>query len=121
MRLLIIDDSREIRNSLKKTLSPLSNIEIVGEAADVQTSIDLIQSLLPQIVVLDFQLEDGTALEVLKPFSYQKEKPIFIIFSNFPANQYGEACLKAGADHFFNKSHNLNEFLTMVMGIASEK
>jgi two-component system LytT family response regulator len=66
MRALIIEDSELARFELRHLLRAHPHIEIVGEAADVQSALSQLQSLGPDVVFMDIDLPDGTAFDLLE-------------------------------------------------------
>lgn len=79
IRIAVIDDEAKARETIIKIIS-LSEVEIqvVGEAADVDSAVSLIQSKSPDLVLLDINLINGTGFDVLRKFSEIKFKVIFI-------------------------------------------
>jgi two-component system LytT family response regulator len=74
---LIIDDERLARVSLRKKLSKFSEIEVIGEASGVTSSIQAINDLNPDILFLDIQLSDGTGFDLLEKIPYNG-KVVFV-------------------------------------------
>jgi len=66
MNLIISDDSPVVRVRLSHILGELKNVNIIGEAEDVQKSIAIIEELKPDIVILDISMPGGSGLDVLK-------------------------------------------------------
>jgi two-component system LytT family response regulator len=70
MKALLIDDERLARNELRRLLAAHANIEIVGEAKDVDDALLKIAELKPELLFLDVQMPgaDGfSLLERLEP------------------------------------------------------
>ena len=55
-RVLIVDDSPQVRQELCTLLPLAGDIEIVGEAADGLEAIQLAQALQPQVILLDLEM-----------------------------------------------------------------
>ncbi len=70
VRLLLVDDHAMVRSGVRTELSTDPGIEIVGEAADVESAIAQVHALHPDVVLLDVHLPGGTvrpgAKEVLQ-------------------------------------------------------
>jgi two-component system, LytTR family, response regulator len=66
MRALIVEDERLARNELRRMLQGFSDIEIVGEAQDVDEAVERIKRLHPDLVFLDVQIPGGDGFEVLE-------------------------------------------------------
>lgn len=57
-RILIVDDSQAVRESLGWLLRDESNLTVVGEAANGLDAIRLALKLKPDVVILDIELPD---------------------------------------------------------------
>lgn len=66
MRALVIDDERLARKELIKLLEDFPEIEILGEAANADEAIELINSLNPDLLFLDIQMPGKTGFELLE-------------------------------------------------------
>jgi AmiR/NasT family two-component response regulator len=59
LRAVIVDDEAPARERLASLLSAHAEIEVVGEAADVEPAVELCRRVGPDIVFLDVQLRTG--------------------------------------------------------------
>lgn len=66
MRAIVIDDERLARKELIKLLEDFPEIEILGEAANVDEAYELINSLNPDLLFLDIQMPGKTGFELLE-------------------------------------------------------
>lgn len=87
IRALIIDDERLARNELKKLLGEFSNIEVVGEAANADEGLQLIEELKPDLIFLDIQMPGKTGFDMLTELNHTPH----VIF----VTAYHEFALKA--------------------------
>jgi two-component system LytT family response regulator len=64
MKTLLVDDERLARNELRRLLAAHEDIEIVGEAVDVEDAIVKVRALKPDLIFLDVQMpgDDGFSL-----------------------------------------------------------
>ena len=104
MKILIADDSKLIRERLIKLLSGYNQIELIEQAGNVSETIDVFNKLLPNVVILDIQMPDGTGMDVLKAIENNEYTPTVIILTNHPYPNYRKSYIEAGADYFFDKS-----------------
>jgi len=66
MKALIVDDERLARTELRRLLTPFSELEIVGEAANAEEAKQKIDELNPDIVFLDIQMPGKSGFELLE-------------------------------------------------------
>ncbi len=66
MRAIIIDDERLARVELRRLLSPYKEINIVGEAVNVEDAISKISDLKPDLIFLDIQMPGKNGFELLE-------------------------------------------------------
>jgi two-component system LytT family response regulator len=79
LRTLLIDDEAHNRDTLRKLLAMhCQEVTVVGEAPGVQTGINLIRELHPDLVLLDINMKDGTGFDLLNAFTTIDFKVIFI-------------------------------------------
>jgi two-component system LytT family response regulator len=69
MKALIIDDERLAREELKKLLAPYPEIQVVGEAANSDSAIEIIKQLKPDVLFLDIQMPGKSGFDLLEDIS----------------------------------------------------
>ena len=70
MKIFIVEDSRLARQELRTLLAPHSDCEIIGEATDVETARTSIESLQPDVLLLDIHLPGATGFDLLDALDY---------------------------------------------------
>lgn len=79
MRAVIIDDEKRARNYLRGILEDqFKAIDIVGEADGVNAGVELIERVVPELIFLDVQMQDGTGFDLLAKIDRSKFHIIFI-------------------------------------------
>ena len=111
MNILLADDSELIRENLKKLLRQRTVEGTISESFDVASTIHMIESASPQVLILDMQMPGGSGLDVLSYISHTHKNILVIVLTNHSTNYYRDRCLGAGADHFFDKSE---EFMKVI-------
>jgi len=105
VNVVIVDGKSLVRERLKallRSVAPQANV--MGEAADAQAAILLIDVTRPDVVILDLQLVGGSGFDVLRAVKRGPHPPIVIVLTNLIASEYQIACLEAGAEFVLDKS-----------------
>ena len=66
MKALIVDDERLARAELRRLLNPYKDINIVGEAVNVEDALAKITTLNPDLIFLDIQMPGKNGFELLE-------------------------------------------------------
>lgn len=118
VRVLVADDSPRLRRLLRDAIEEVEGVEVVAEAADGQEALRRVQACSPAVVVLDLQMPIMGGLLALQHLRQAGRLPRVIVFTNHADALYREACMEAGADHFFDKSAELDRVLAVLRDLA---
>ena len=66
IKVLLVDDHPVVRAGLAGLLSATDDLEVVGEAADVEQAVAIVTATRPDVVLLDVHLPGGGGVEVLR-------------------------------------------------------
>ena len=100
MRLAIVDDEAPARANLRAALGSIPmELEVVGEAHDVESAIALIGETRPDVVLLDIWLGDGTGFDVMERLEHDDTRVIFIT----AFDHHAVRAFKSGAVHYLLK------------------
>lgn len=117
VRVFLADDSALIRSRVAAMLG-VSDMTIVGEAKTPQASIDGILATVPDVVVLDVQLDGGSGLQVLRAVRQAAPQIAFVVFSNNAGPAYRKRYLREGAARFLDKSTESDQLAQAVAGAS---
>jgi len=118
MKVLIVEDSKVVRQRLQDMLAEQAGIDVVGTAETAQGAITQLSSYSPEAVILDLGLPEGNGFEVLQATQGLDPRPIVIVLTNFAFEQYRLLSLKLGADYFFDKSAEFEDAIAIVRALA---
>ena len=104
MNVFIVEDSEAMRESLRSMLSEFHTVRIAGYAADEMDAVEQINALLPDVVILDLNLQSGSGVAVLKNIKKRHGEIKVMVLTNCNGELYVDACKRANADYFFDKS-----------------
>ncbi len=78
-RVLVVEDGRELRRTLERALA--ERFPEVRSAASVAEAVALLESFRPELLLLDVELPDGTAVDVMKAAMRGDAVPIAVAMS----------------------------------------
>ncbi len=81
IRVLIVDDSASVRQTLKQVLETDSGIEVLGTAGDPYAAADRIRAEVPDVILLDIEMPRMDGLTFLEKLMSQHPIPVVICSS----------------------------------------
>jgi DNA-binding NarL/FixJ family response regulator len=84
---LIVDDHAPFR-AVARTLLQLEGFEVMGEAADTRSAMEVVGRLRPNVVVLDIQLPDLDGFEVARRLAQAEDPPVIVLVSSRDSSAY---------------------------------
>jgi len=103
VRVMIVDDHRLARETVRQTLEPETRIEIVGEAQSGAEALALVDSAAPDVIVLDYCLGDWEAPEVIDRLRDAGCAAEIVILTTYAFQDYARTAMAHGARAFLGK------------------
>ncbi len=116
-RVVLVDDHGLFRSGVRAELG--RQVEVVGEAEDVQPAIDLISELLPDVVLLDVHLPGGGGQAVVQAIKASHPQVRFLALSASDAPEDVIAVIRAGARGYVTKTISTAELANAVRRVAA--
>ena len=117
IRVFIVDDHDLFRAGVRAELG--SQIEVVGEASEVDAAIELIAERTPDVVLLDVHMPGGGGKVVLESLQAEYPEIAFLALSASDAAEDVVAIIRAGARGYVTKTiatHELVDAIERVHG-----
>lgn len=102
-RILVVDDSKPLRDAVQRLLAGLPGWEICGEAANGREGVQKALELRPDVVLMDVGMPELDGLEATRRILQRLDTEI-LIFTQFDSRQAGLEALAAGARGYLPKS-----------------
>ena len=112
--ILIVDDNAQLRALMREIVAEVSNLQVVGEAADGAEAMRLVQALRPAIVLLDLVMPEVNGLEVLQWIKAECPETKVIIVTVHDEDAYRQAAEASGADAFLLKKTLVTDLLPTI-------
>ena len=107
-RLIIADDHRKFKDAFKELFMD-SGLDIIGEAGDGLETLELVERLEPDLLLLDMRLPKLDGISVLKQLRKSHPELKIIMLTLF--NNISEQAIRAGANGFCSKVCGGNKLL----------
>ena len=117
IRVFLVDDHTVVRQGLRRILESDEEIEIVGEAGDGRTAIDLVQKLRPHVVVMDVAMPELNGIEATRQILKRVEGAKVLVLSMHGDDVYVRQALKAGARGYLLKDSEDLDLIKAVKAI----
>ncbi|NJL09727.1 MAG: response regulator transcription factor [Calothrix sp. SM1_7_51] len=117
IRLLLVDDESLIRRGLKALLKLEGDLEVIGEAENGQNALLLIESLQPDIVLMDIRMPIMDGVAATKEVAARFPQIKVLVLTTFADEDYVAQALRYGAAGYLLKdtpSEELAQAVRMV-------
>ena len=114
IRVVIADDHRLVRQGLRGLLEKAGDVEVVGEAADGQEALELVQRLLPDVLVIDIGMPRLNGIEAVVRLRGFGVKTQAVILSMYEDETFVRQALRNGARGYVLKRAGSEELLLAV-------
>ena len=103
IRIIIAEDQRMLRGALGALLDLEDDIEVIGQAANGEEALKLIESLKPDISIMDIEMPIQSGLDVAEALKKEKSSCKVMILTTFARPGYFERAMKAGVHGYLLK------------------
>jgi len=103
IRVLLVDDHTIVRQGLRCILATDEDIEVVGEAGDGRSAVELAERLQPDVVVMDLTLPELNGIEATRRIFKQEKDTKVLILTMHTDRMFVRQSLKAGARGYLVK------------------
>lgn len=94
---ILVDDHHMVREGLQAFLSTQTDIDVVGEAGDGPTAIDLAARLRPDVALVDLILGETDGVETTRQIKHASPGTQVIVLTSFDDQHWVVPALRAGA------------------------
>ena len=118
MRLVLVEDNAVYRSSLELLLAMQPDLEVVGVAATATEALVALETLSPDVVLLDFRLPDMDGAAATLALRAQHPGAAVICLTAEASPEEWDAVLEAGAVAMIEKGVSIDELADAVRAAA---
>ncbi|GAB4121558.1 MAG: response regulator transcription factor [Roseiflexaceae bacterium] len=119
IQLVIIDDHPVIRHGLRTLIELEADMEIIGEASDGPSGLELILSRQPDVVLIDLRMPGMSGVEVMRKVRAVQQVTRFLVLTTYDTDAYLGAALTVGANGYLLKDASPDELTNAVRVVMS--
>ncbi len=118
IRILIADDHTIVRTGVRMILEAETDFAVVGEALDGQQALEMVESLHPDLVLMDIAMPVMNGLEATRQIKARFPEVNILVLTMHRSDEYFFEMLKAGAAGYVLKTSNMDELVLAVRAAA---
>ena len=100
---LLVDDHDLIRQGLRRAFDRHPDFSVTAEASSAGQAMKMAAEMLPDVVVCDIRLPDGSGLDVVRHLREQRPDMGLVVLTMYAGDEHLFAALEAGASAFVPK------------------
>lgn len=112
-RVVLVDDQEMVREGLRMALESRPRIEVVGEADDGDTALELLRTVDTDVVLMDVRMPRMDGVEATRRISADNG-PRVLVLTTFDLDEYAYDALQAGASGFLVKDAPLDDLVSAI-------
>jgi DNA-binding NarL/FixJ family response regulator len=109
IRLLLVDDQDIVRRGLRALLGTADDLVVVGEAANGQAAIDLLDTVIPDVVLMDIRMPVMDGVMATAQILSRSPTCKVLVLTTFDDQDYVNQALKNGASGYLLKDTPFDE------------
>jgi DNA-binding NarL/FixJ family response regulator len=118
IRVMLVDDQAVVRAGFRFLLEQADDIEVVAEAANGRTAVELARRHHPDVVCMDVRMPGGDGLAATREIVAGETPPAVLVVTTFDLDEYVFGALEAGASGFILKDCEPEELIDAVRRLA---
>jgi DNA-binding NarL/FixJ family response regulator len=117
-RILLADDHRIVREGLRALIEKQPNMEVVAEAENGRTAVELVQKLHPDVIIMDVAMPDLNGIEATRQIIAKALSVKIIALSMHSDRRFVVEMLRAGASGYLLKDCAFEELVHAIRAVV---
>jgi len=103
IKVVLVDDHPLVREGLVTLIGQEADLQLCGEASTEPEALALVDSIRPEIAIVDISLENGSGLDLIRNLRALHPEVTVLVLSMHDESLYAERALRAGARGYIMK------------------
>ena len=118
IRVMLVDDHEIVRQGIRAVIEAAGGLTVVAEASGVAEAIERAKSTLPDVVVMDVRLADGSGIEATREIRAARPETRVVMLTSFADDEALFASIMAGAAGYVLKQVRSNDLVRSIRAVA---
>jgi two-component system response regulator DevR len=119
IRLLLVDDHPVVRDGLIRIQELEPRIQIVGEAATMQSAVEAARRLNPDVILMDVRLPDGDGIDACRQIKAFAPHVRILFLTSYANNRFVLAAMESGAEGYLLKESDTQRIVDAIYSILN--
>ena len=120
-RVFLVDDHEIVREGIAAVINAQPDLEVVGEASNARQARARVDATLPDVVVLDVRLPDGSGIDVCRDIRSAHPGVHVLILTAYDDDEASYAAVLAGAAGYVLKDIRGQKLIESIRTVATGK
>jgi DNA-binding NarL/FixJ family response regulator len=121
IRILLVDDHKIVRAGLRALIEKQSGMEVIAEAGDGRSAVQMVQELLPNVVIMDIAMPDMNGIESTRQITATAPNVKIVALSMHSDKRFVAEMLKAGAAGYMLKDCAFEELANAIRSVIANR
>jgi DNA-binding NarL/FixJ family response regulator len=121
IRIILADDHTIVRHGLSRSFQQEEDLEVIAQAKDGRSTVQLARELSPDVVVMDIGMPDLNGIEATRQITRESSRIKIIALSMHSGRKYVTEMFKAGASGYLLKNCDFEELADAVRIVVGGK
>ena len=118
LRVMLVDDHEIVRDGIRTMLEPEDDIVVTAEAGSVVDAVEEAARTLPDVIVMDVRLTDGSGIEATREILAKHPETRVLMLTSFADDEALFASIMAGASGYVLKQVRSGELLRAIKSVG---
>jgi DNA-binding NarL/FixJ family response regulator len=119
IRILLADDHTIVLQGLSRFLREQADMEVVGQAKDGPSTVELARELTPDVIIMDISMPGLSGIEATRLIHREKPDTKIIGLSMHAAKRYVQEMYRAGARGYLLKDCDFDELVAAIHAVVT--
>ena len=119
LRVMLVDDHQVVRDGIKLLLGGVEDVVVCAEAATARDAVQVAAQALPDVVVMDVRLTDGSGIEATRDIRAARPATQVLMLTSFADDEALFASIMAGASGYVLKQIHSPELLAAIRAVGA--